>query len=246
MILNVPLNAQNAIREASIKTGVDERLLTGFAYIETDFGRNTLSKTGVKGLFQITGATWERVRRENNATLGYSEDYNEQAYTAALLIKSLLKKYNDDYYLTAIAYNAGEGVADAVKRHGKTKEAIVAAVQAQRAKGGKAAIGFGYGKEKEVITYPQKLEQALGAPITIDASVPPIANFRDQSVTGSAKEAEYKYDPDKSFIVNLFAANANKIAEGSKITDASVKNSKLVSRIKAGIAKQKHNRPKVA
>jgi hypothetical protein len=246
MILNVPLNAQNAIREASIKTGVDEKLLTGFAYIETDFGRNTLSKTGVKGLFQITGATWERVRRKNNATLGYSEDYNEQAYTAALLIKSLLKRYDNDYYLTAIAYNAGEGVADAVKRHGKTKEAIVAAVQAQRAKGGEAAIGFGYGKEKEVITYPQKLEQALGAPITIDASVPPIANFRDQSVTGSAKEAEYKYDPDKPFIANLFGANANKIAESSKITDASIKDSKLVSRIKAGIAKQKHDRSKVA
>lgn len=234
--LNVPLEVQNAIREASAKTGVDEKLLTAFAYVESNFGHNTLSATKVRGLFQITGRTWESVREKHGATLGYSESYNEQAYTAALLIKDLLAKYNDDYYLTAIAYNAGEGVADKVKRNGKTKESIVDAVQAQRAKGGKAALGFGYGKEKEVITYPQKIEQALGAPVTIDSSVPIVANFKDQSVSGqNNKEVIVKYDPDKPFVINLFQNNLEKVTETANVPEKTIKDSWVVARIKSNI-----------
>lgn len=234
--LAIPLNVQNAIREASTKTGVDEKLLQAFAHVESNFGRNTLSQTNVRGLFQITGATWESVRSKHGATLGYSEDFNQQAYTAALLIKDLLEKYNQDYYLTTIAYNAGEGVADYVKRHGKTKQSIIAAVQAQRAKGGNAAKGFGYGKEKEVIVYPQKIEQALGYPVTIDSSIPTDSNNRDQSVSGRTKEDDYKFDPKKPFIVNLFGSNKNKAYDSSRITQDSVNKSDLVARIKKGLA----------
>ena len=114
MNLNVPYNVQQAIRNASVKTGVPEDLLTAFAYIESGFAQDVIegkrrSHTQVRGLFQITGSTWKLARKlsnnPNERTLGYSLDINEQAYTAALLIRDLLQKYNNLISIKSIKHS---------------------------------------------------------------------------------------------------------------------------------------------
>lgn len=259
--MNIPAAVEEAIHQASIKTGVDEKLLQGFAAVETNFGQRTLSNTGVRGLFQITGSTWKSVRKQHGATLGYSEDYYEQAYTAALLIKDLLKKYNNNRDLVAIAYNAGDSVANYVQRYGSSKgreQAISEAVGNLRRLN---TPGFGQGKEKEVFNYPVKLAKAMGEPVTIDSKIKipaPIpahtenvkvaAKTNDhQAVTSPQQvkdEQKYKYVRSRPFISNLMGSHNDEIAMLAKIDAKHMKQSKLVKRIIAGKARHKHSAPK--
>lgn len=231
MTLYINNDVSEAIRNASAQTGVEERLLRAFAYVESNFGQNTLSETGVRGLFQITGDTWRSIRKKNSATLGYSEDYNEQAYTAALLIRDLLKKYDNNRSLAAIGYNAGESVATYVQRHGMSNQAIVNAVQQLRSEG---VAGFGAGKEQEVINYPVKIANALNESVEIGGDY-----TINTSVTNAPKQQSYEYDVKKPFLLNVFAGNSEICADLSKIPQGTINESKVVGKIKSYLATRK-------
>lgn len=227
----IPENVRQAIENASKKTGVSESLLQAFAQVESNFQQNAKSPTNVRGLFQITGSTWHSVRGKD---VKYSTDFNEQALTAALLIKKLLEEFNGDRNLTAIAYNAGSGVANFIKRHGGlSTQSVISAVHNERAKG---SAGFGYGKEKEVIQYPQKIAEALGEPITITDSIPAYTTNRDIGVSNSNQIAHYDYDDKKPFILNNFAASAKQCASLATIPQSNINKSILVQKIKLSLA----------
>lgn len=248
MTLNVPYNIKQAIKNASARTGVPEDLLTAFAYIESGFAQDVIegkrrSHTQVRGLFQITGSTWKLARKlsdnQNERTLGYSLDVNEQAYTAALLIKDLLQKYNNDYTLTAIAYNAGEGVASYVKRYGNNTSTIRRAVALQRAKNQK---GFGEGKEKEVTEYPIRLLKALGKPVVISENTNynyDVTNSTKTSTSNNFQTNGIEYNAESSFIENVFSNGHESISKMHEVVQKSpdtIKNSILVKRINEGKA----------
>ena len=233
----IPENVMIAIRNASNITGVDEGLLQGIAYIESGYNPNVISPTKVRGLFQITGKTWKSIRKQHGATLGYSVDLNEQALTAAWLLKDLSKMYNGNRDLIAIAYNAGPAVANKIRNKNITRQSVANAVQEQRDKGGSAAAGFGGGKENEVFDYPKKLAKAMGESVTLVAgsgSHETHSTKESTKVSDNSLTQPYKYDSSKPFILNLFAATANECSEMSKINQETVNKSKLISSLKAG------------
>jgi hypothetical protein len=248
-MINIPENIKSAIKKASSNTGVSEDLLIAFAEIESGFDEDVISgnrnsDTGVQGLFQITRKTWDSIRNPGikpsaRGYIRYSLDINEQARTAAILIKQFLMKYNGDKQLIAIAYNAGEGVADKIKRLGGVNPAnIRSAVQDYRSLN---IPGFGPGKIKEVLNYPNKLAKALGDPQMIIASVTTsvVADMSKKVTSTIKQEPIVKYDPNKSLMDNLFSNSSAQINNmpGSLISDKiDFKKAPLVARIQSGLA----------
>lgn len=229
MTVYISNEVAQAIKNASEKTGVEENLLRAFASVESDYGRRTSSRTGVQGLFQITGDTWKDIRTRHNLTVGYSSDFNDQAYTAALEIMDLQNKYKDRD-LVAIAYNAGRGVANQVRDNGRSTQAIINAVEYFRSRG---VAGFGPGKEAEVISYPDKIAKALGQSTAIGGSYA----INNTTTNPPIIEADVKYDKEKPFINNLFKGNLKSCKQMADIPQETVNGSSMVVRIKASIAK---------
>jgi hypothetical protein len=248
-MINIPENIKSAIKNAASETGVPEDLLIAFASIESGFDEDVISgnrnsDTGVQGLFQITRTTWNSIRNKdikpsNRSYSRYSLDINEQARTAAILIKQLSMKYGGDKQLTAIAYNAGEGVADKIKTLGGINPANVrSAVQYYRSLN---TPGFGPGKIKEVLDYPKRLAKALGDPqmVTASTTTSVVADAGKQVTATTKQESFPKYDPNKSLLDNLFSnsyAQVNNMP-GSSVSDKiDFKKSPLVARIQSGLA----------
>ena len=227
--MNVPEDVRNAICKASRLTGVAEDLLTAFAFVESGFRRDVIeggatSKTKVKGLFQITEDTWHRYRK----SVGYSLDINEQAYTAALIIRDLHDKYNGNKDLMCIGYNGGEGVSDSLLRLGGINEANIK-IAVSRDKGKK---GFGPEKVKEILNYPKRLSEALGEHVF------PVSATKEASVikvtTSDKAEEVIKCDPNKTLFENLFTLSNDHIRNVS--LDSNYAKSKLVSLILNGLS----------
>jgi len=242
-VINVPENVKIAIANAAVKTGVPENILTAFAYVESGFRPAVISgeqksPTKVQGLFQITESTWE----DNRHNTPYSLDINEQAYTAGLLIRKLLNQYGNDPELTCIAYNAGPGVANRLKRSGINRSAVEDAVAYYRNQGAK---GFGPGKVDEIMQYPIKLRAALGGNYAVAPSAsynyaaPSSQLSEDKDVSASSQGGEQPtVDPEKSFVENLFAGASKEVRSMAEVVEKSdIANSKLVNDIRAGMAK---------
>ena len=242
-MINVPENVKLAIANAAKKTGVPENILTAFAYVESGFSAKVISgeqrsSTKVQGLFQITKDTW----KANRPDMSYSLDINEQAYTAGVLIRKLLNQYHNDAELACIAYNAGPGVADRLKRSGINRPAVEDAVAYYRNKGEK---GFGPGKVNEVLTYPIELRAALGgnyavAPSVSNTYAPPSSqSSKDKDVAApSSSDGQPVINPEKPFLENLFAGAAKEVRIMSEVAAKSdLNDSKLVHAIRAGMAK---------
>lgn len=237
-MITVPQNIKDAISLASRATGVPEDLLTGIAYIESHFKPGVIngtqtSKTQVSGLFQITGATWKAVRKDGAEK---SLDINAQAYTAALLLRKLSIQYNNNRDLIAIAYNAGEGVANRLKGKEITYDAVKQAVAPYI-----GTKGFGYDKVQEVFQYPRKLAEAMEQPITTGSSVPINAinqtNNKDNSVTSTTQTKLQKFNKKFSVIENFTLEDSGTALAklNSKILNTpNLEKTQLVKRIKHG------------
>ena len=245
-MINIPADVAIAIHNASVKTGVDEKILLAIAKNESNFaqwGNNKTHKssTGVEGLFQITHKTWYGIRGK---AVPYTTDYNEQAYTEALLIKGLLKQYNNNLYLVVIALDAGPGVSNFIQKWGNAignNTAIKKAVEYYK----DIELGFGNGKVKEIIDYPVKFAksfEAVGGPINLTTS---LGNNNDTVSsnthwydvrTNNNNDTVSNINNKNPFIINLFAANSSGVENLHNITPETSKNSKLVSRIRKGLA----------
>jgi hypothetical protein len=152
-----------AIAKASQATGVSERILLGFAQIESNFNVNAESKKtkeglgGVKGLFQITEGTWHEIwKREGQPGRRYSKTPEDQALAAALYIKWLAPQFQFDQNLIAIAYNAGPAVAKRLIGKELIHENIREAISKFYSSNKVAS------KTEETARYPINLAKALG------------------------------------------------------------------------------------
>lgn len=106
-------NYDDVIAQAATQVGVDYKTLRSFAQIESNFKADAKSQTKVKGLFQITQATFNE-----NAETDYERqnqyDPKVQATVAARYIKKLSSRLSN-LQEVATAYNAGEGIVQKAK-----------------------------------------------------------------------------------------------------------------------------------
>jgi len=256
-MIDIPYDAYIAIHNASIKVGVDEKILLAIAKNESNFDRfpksNKLkaSNTGCRGMFQIEGETWAGLR----GAVPYSIDKNEQAYTEALYIKQLMKKYDNNMYLVTIALDGGPGVSNFILKWGKAignNAAIMKAVSfyhdiEEKKHPTRKVLGFGIGKVKEILDYPKKFNdslQAVGGPVNLTASLSDNNettsspnNWYDVSTNKDIKQSISLSDINNKnpFIINLFAANSSGVDDLNKITPEIIGNSKLVTWIREGL-----------
>lgn len=95
--------AEKVVMEAE-KQGVDPSLALSFASIENDFSHKKTSPAGAIGVMQLMPGTAKDLNVDPN-------DVDQNITGGIKYIKQNYDKYKDPY-LTAIAYNAGPGVAD--------------------------------------------------------------------------------------------------------------------------------------
>src|SRR5215510_10906838 len=93
--------------DASVKYGLDSRLLWAIAYLETRFNHKLVSRKGAKGLMQLMPSTAAR--------FGVTDPHNPKRAIdgAARYTRYLMNRFNDRLDLTLAAYNAGEGAVEA-------------------------------------------------------------------------------------------------------------------------------------
>ena len=108
----IPNQYDGLIRQAADANGVSYDLLRHLTFNESSFNANAKSKTGPKGIMQMTAATGRamglNVFEEDNPA---DDRYNpEKAIPAAAkLLAGLVKKSNGDELRAALMYNVGEG-----------------------------------------------------------------------------------------------------------------------------------------
>lgn len=97
------------IREASLKYGVDEQVITAVIQQESSFNPQAVSSCGAMGLMQLMPATAK--------SLGVTDPYNaEQNIMAGTkYLKQQMDEFGGDLSLGLAAYNAGSG---AVHKYG--------------------------------------------------------------------------------------------------------------------------------
>jgi|SRR5262245_1298317 len=93
--------------DASVKHGIDSRLLWAIAYLETRFNHKLVSRKGARGLMQLMPSTAAR--------FGVTDPHNPKKAidAAARYARYLMKRFNGRLDLILAAYNAGEGVVEA-------------------------------------------------------------------------------------------------------------------------------------
>lgn len=214
MIQNIDPRIKLAIANASKATGVSERILLGFAEIESNFKVNAESKKtkeglgGVKGLFQITEGTWHEIwKREGQPGRKYSKTPEDQALAAALYIKWLAPQFQFDKNLIAIAYNAGPAVAKRLIGKELIHENIQEAISKFYSSNKVAS------KTKETAQYPINLAKALGE--TFKAGMASAA----YSPTSTPLDENEPADASKPFFDALTNSTRNAIARLASVLD---------------------------
>jgi soluble lytic murein transglycosylase-like protein len=93
--------------DASVKYGIDSRLLWAIAYLETRFNHKLVSRKGARGLMQLMPSTAAR--------FGVTDPHNPKRAidAAARYARYLMNRFNGRFDLTLAAYNAGEGAVEA-------------------------------------------------------------------------------------------------------------------------------------
>ncbi len=98
---NIDSAISSAIKTASSKYNVDEKLIKAVIKAESNFNPNATSKAGAKGLMQLMPKT--------ASSLGVIDSYNidENINAGTNYLSKLLNKFNNDEVLALAAYNAG-------------------------------------------------------------------------------------------------------------------------------------------
>ncbi|MEP7280398.1 MAG: lytic transglycosylase domain-containing protein [Rubrivivax sp.] len=96
-----------AVAQAARTHGIDPLLLHAIAHVESRHNPAAVSPAGARGLMQMMPATAERFGVESPVHTLHDVPTNLRA--SASLLRTLLRRYDDDLSLVLAAYNAGEG-----------------------------------------------------------------------------------------------------------------------------------------
>lgn len=104
----------NVVANECVTYNIDPYLVLSIIKAESDFDGKVTSNKEAKGLMQIIDSTAEEMYEDDfmdfNSEYLYNEELNITLGTKYL--GKLIKKYNGNYYLAIIAYNAGMGNVD--------------------------------------------------------------------------------------------------------------------------------------
>ncbi len=94
---------EKAVKQASKKYGVDERLIMAIIKQESNFNSNAVSSAGAMGLMQVMPA--------NFSSVGITDPYDvtQNVNGGTQIIKQCLNQYNGDISMALMAYNGGSG-----------------------------------------------------------------------------------------------------------------------------------------
>jgi soluble lytic murein transglycosylase-like protein len=97
-----------AVEEASKKYGVDRALILAFITQESTFNHKATSKTGAKGLMQLSSDTISFINsRSKDLKITDPYDIKQNVMGGTFYLKYLLDKFNGDLRLALGAYNSG-------------------------------------------------------------------------------------------------------------------------------------------
>lgn len=109
-----PLKHFDIIKEEASKNNIDPYLVLSVIKTESGFNKNVTSSKQAKGLMQIMDKTAEEMNQYLSLDIDGENIYDEQVNISlgCKYLSSLIKKYNGNYYLAIVAYNAGMGNVD--------------------------------------------------------------------------------------------------------------------------------------
>lgn len=111
-----PLKYTDQVVSYAKKHHIDPYLALAVINTESRFNKDATSSQEAKGLMQITDSTAKEVNDKTNSTEEIDENslYNVDVNVeiGCNYLQSLILKYNGNYYLAVIAYNAGMGNLD--------------------------------------------------------------------------------------------------------------------------------------
>ncbi len=111
-----PLRYTDQVVGYAKKHHIDPYLALAVINTESRFNKNATSSQEAKGLMQITDATAKEVNDNTNSAEEINDDtlydVDVNVELGCNYLQSLILKYNGNYYLAVIAYNAGMGNVD--------------------------------------------------------------------------------------------------------------------------------------
>lgn len=109
-----PLKYFDIIKEASKNYNLDPYLVLSIIRAESGFNQSVTSAKQAKGLMQIIDSTAEEMDDNESLLSDETDIYNETTNITlgCKYLASLIKRYQGNYYLAIIAYNAGMGNVD--------------------------------------------------------------------------------------------------------------------------------------
>src|SRR5574344_1496095 len=110
------LNHFDIVQEEASKNNIDPYLVMAIIKTESGFNKDATSLKQAKGLMQIMNSTATDINNKENVVdeVGDQNIYDENVNISlgCKYFKSLINKYNGNYYLAICAYNAGMGNVD--------------------------------------------------------------------------------------------------------------------------------------
>lgn len=119
-----PLKYNEYVEEYSRRYNIDPYMVYAIIKAESNFNPNAKSSSNAVGLMQIMEATAIETANKMELNISEKELFNPDIniHIGVKYFTDLLNKYNNNYYLAIVAYNAGIGNVDKWIKEGTIKQ----------------------------------------------------------------------------------------------------------------------------